>query len=137
MKTIHTYLNFDGNAREAMTFYQKCLGADLRIQTFKDAKRDAPRGAEDRVMHAHLQKGSSILMGSDVMPGMPFRQGSNFSVMVECENAAEIERLFKAFSESGKVTMPLADQFWGARFGMITDRFGVSWMFNCELPRKA
>lgn len=135
MKTIHTYLTFDGNAREAMTFYQKCLGAELHIQTFKDAKMEAPKGAEDRVIHARLQRGS-ILMASDTMPGVPFTQGINFSVIVDCENVVEIEKLFKAFAEGGKVTMPLQDQFWGDRFGMITDRFGVSWMFNCEMPKK-
>lgn len=137
MKAIQTYLNFDGDTREAMTFYQKCLDAELFLQTYSDAKLEPPPGAEDRVIHARVQKGSAILMASDTMPGTPYQQGNNFAVMVDCENTAEIEKLFAAFGVGGKVTMPLQDTFWGARFGMLTDRFGVAWMFNCDLPPKA
>ena len=76
-----------------------------------------------------------MLMASDTMPGMPYTQGNNVYVNVDCESVAEIERIFAAMSEGGKVTMPLADQFWGARFGMLVDKFGLHWMFNCELPK--
>ncbi len=69
------------------------------------------------------------------MPGMPFRQGNNFSVTVSCESLQEIERLFAALGEKGKVTMPLQDVFWGARFGMLTDQFGINWMFNFDMPK--
>jgi PhnB protein len=134
MKALITYLNFDGNAREAMTFYQRCLDAELTLQTFKDASMDAPPGAEDRLVHARLAKnGAVILMASDTMPGMPFVQGNNFSLSVDCDDVAEIDKLFQAMGEGGKVTMPLQDTFWGARFGMLTDKFGVNWMFNCQL----
>lgn len=136
MKSFITYLNFDGTAREAMTFYQKCLGAELEIQTFKDAKMDAPGGAENRVMHARLVKGSAVLMASDTMPGMAYKQGNNFSITIECDSVAEEEKLFNALGAGGKVTMPLQDTFWGARFGMLTDKFGINWMFNTELPKK-
>jgi PhnB protein len=136
MRAIIAYLNFDGNARDAMTFYAKCLGATLHLQSFKDAKVDAPKGGENRTIHARLEKGSAVLMASDTMPGMPFTQGNNFSVSIDCESIPETEKLFKAFGEGGKVTMPLQDTFWGARFGMLTDKFGVQWMFNCELPKK-
>jgi PhnB protein len=136
MKAFQPYLNFDGNTRDAMTFYQKCTGGELKIQTFGDVKAPGPPGSENRVMHAHLQKGSAVLMASDTMPGMPFTQGNNIWVNIDCDGVPEIEALFKAFSEGGKVIMPLADQFWGARFGMLTDKFGINWMFNCELPKK-
>jgi PhnB protein len=136
MKALSAYLNFDGDACDAMTFYQKCLDADLFLQTFRDAKVPAPKGAENRVVHARLQKGSAVLMASDTLPGMEYKRGNNFSVSIECGSIMEIETLFKAFSDGGKVTMPLQDTFWGARFGMITDKFGVSWMFNCELPKE-
>jgi PhnB protein len=88
-------------------------------------------------MHARLTKGSTpILMASDSPPHMPYRPGNNFSVSISCESAEEIDRLFTAFQEGGKVTMPLGDMFWGARFGMIEDRFGIRWMFNYELPKQ-
>ena len=87
-------------------------------------------------MHARLTKGQAVLMASDTTPGMPYQQGNNFSININCESLAEIERLFTAFSEKGKVTVPLQDTFWGARFGMLTDQFGVNWMFNFELSKK-
>ena len=137
MRAFHIYLNFDGNTREAMTFYQKCLDAKLSVQTFKDAKMNVPKGAEEGIVHARLEKGNAIIMASDTQPGMPFTQGNNFSISIDCESAAEIDKLFKAFSAGGKVTMPLQDTFWNARFGMLTDKFGVNWMFNYELPKKS
>jgi PhnB protein len=136
MKAFQPYLNFDGTARDAMTFYQKCTGGELTIQTFKDVGAKAPPGAENRVMHARLAKGPAVLMASDTMPGMPFTVGNNIWVSMDCDTVAEIEQLYKAFSEGGKVIMPLADQFWGARFGMLSDKFGINWMLNCELPKK-
>lgn len=137
MKQLATYLNFDGNCREAMTFYGKCLGADVQFSTFSEVPDETHRQMGDRIMHARLAKGSAVLMASDTLPGSPFVQGSNFSIAVECDSAEEIDRLFAAFSEEGAITMPLQDTFWGARFGMVTDQFGVRWMFNFELPKKA
>jgi len=135
MKAITNYLNFDGNTREAMTFYSQCLGTDLTVQTFKEAGIPGPPGSDDRVIHASLTKGPILLMASDTMPGAPFTQGNNFFVSVDCEGTEEIERLFNAFSDGGKVIMELQDTFWGARFGMLTDKYGIGWMFNHELPK--
>jgi PhnB protein len=137
MKEVTTYLNFDGNCRDAMTFYAKCLGADLHLMTMSETQPNVPPEAANRIMHASLTKGKPLLMASDTMPGMPFQQGANFAVCVDCENLEEIEKFFSAFGEKGKITMALQDTFWGARFGMITDQFGVNWMFNFELPKQA
>ena len=135
MKEINTYLNFDENCREAMTFYGKCLEAELQLTTFADMP-GSPKDASDRIMHARLAKGTAaLLMASDTMPGMPFQPGNNFSVAIQCESLAEIENLFTSLAEKGKVTMPLQDAMWGARFGMLTDQFGIHWMFNFELPK--
>lgn len=143
MKEIATYLTFDGNCRQAMTFYEKCLGADLHLMTFAEMPSDLPgeakgakdkKDAKDRIMHAKLTKGAAVLMASDTMPGMPFQQGNNFSVSINCESLQEIEKLFTALSEKGKVTMPLQDTFWGAHFGMLMDQFGIHWMFNFDKP---
>jgi PhnB protein len=139
MKEVNTYLNFDGNCREAMEFYKKCLGAELQLMPFSEGPADLlkeAKEAKDRIMHARLTKGSTLLMASDTMPGMPFQQGNNFSVSIQCESLPEIEKLFTAFGEKGKVTMPLQDQFWGARFGMLKDQFGIHWMFNFEHPKQ-
>lgn len=136
MKHITAYLNFDGNCREAMNFYQRCLGAELYVMPFSEAPGDFAKEAKDRIMHARLSKGAAILMASDTMPGTPFVPGNNFSVTVHCESLEEIEKLFSAFAENGKVTMPLQDMFWGARFGMINDQFGINWMFDFEKPKQ-
>jgi PhnB protein len=136
MNAIRPYLTFDGNAREAITFYQQCLGGELFVMTFGDAKMTGPKGTEDRLVHARITKGSAALMASDTMPGMPFTPGNNFSVTIDCESLDEIEKLFSAFSDGGKVTMPLQDTFWNSHFGMLTDRFGINWMFDFPLPAK-
>jgi PhnB protein len=132
MKEMTTYLNFDGQTREAMQFYQQCLGGNLRMSPFSEVKIDVPPEAKDRIVHAKLEAGSSTLMASDTLPGTPFQQGNNFHICLSCESAEETERLFTALGRNGKVTMPLQDMFWGARFGMVVDRYGVSWMFNYE-----
>jgi PhnB protein len=127
-----TYLHFDGNCRDAMKFYERCLGAELHMMPFAEAPGDIPKEAKDRIMHARLTKGSAVLMASDIMPGIPFQRGANFAISITTETLEETERLFAAFGEKGKVTMPLQDTFWGARFGMLTDQFGINWMFNFE-----
>ena len=137
MKAIVTYLNFDGNCREAMKFYQRCLGGELSIMPFSEAPGDFPKEAKDRVMHARVTKdGTTLLMASDTMPGSNFVQGTNFSISIDCQSAEETDRLFNAFSENGKITMPLQDAFWGARFGILRDQFGINWMFNFEKPKQ-
>jgi PhnB protein len=136
MKALNTYLNFDGNAREAMEFYKTCLGAKLDIMTFGDSPMQVPPGAEKRVMHARLLNGSLTLMASDTMPGMPFQSGTNFSLAIECDTPQEVDKLFAALSAGGKVIMPVQETFWANRFGMLTDKFGVNWMIDLEKPQQ-
>jgi PhnB protein len=133
MKSVITYLTFDGDCREAMKFYERCLGGQLHLMPFSEAPGDYPKDAKDRVMHATVMKdGVPVVMASDAMPGAPVQAGTNFSICLTPDSPEELERLFTAFSEKGKVTMPLQDTFWGARFGTLTDRFGINWMFNFE-----
>lgn len=136
MKEINPYLIFNGNCREAMTFYAKCLGAEVQMIPFSQAPVDTPKEAKDRIMHARLAKGAAVVMASDNMPGMPFQQGNNFSISVTLESVQEIDKVFAALSEKGKVTMPLQETFWAARFGMLTDRFGINWMCNLYKPQQ-
>jgi PhnB protein len=131
MKQINVYLTFDGNCREAMTFYAEALGAEITFHSFKDMPQ-CPGGAEDRIMHASVAKGAAVLMASDTMPGMPFTAGNNFSISVNSESAEEVDKLVAALGAGGKITMPPQDMFWGAYFGMLTDKFGLQWMFNFD-----
>jgi PhnB protein len=136
MKDFVTYLNFDGNCREVMTFYAKCLGGELTLMPFSEMPGSHPPEAKDRIAHARVTKGSTpVLMASDTMPGSPFHPAAGFSISVNCESPHEIDGLFTALGEGGKVGMPLANQFWGARFGMLTDKFGIHWMLSYELPK--
>ncbi len=132
MKRTNTYLTFDGNCAQAMKFYQKCLGGQLQMLPFSEMPGEAPKSAKDRIMHAKLTNEGSIWMASDTMPGMPFKQGNNFSISIECDSVQELDRLFAALSDGGKATMPPQQTFWAQRFGMLTDRFGVNWMLDVE-----
>ena len=135
MRQINAYLNFDGNCRDAMSFYAQCFGANLDVMPFSEMPGTRPEGTEHRVMHAAISKGGSVLlMASDTAPG-DFTQGNNFWLNVQCDTTDELERLFTVLGEGGAVKMPLHDAFWGSRFGMLTDRYGVNWMFNCELKQ--
>jgi PhnB protein len=105
-----------------MKFYEKCLGAELELTTFGLMSGNAPKEAQDRIMHARLSNGSTLLMASDLMPGMPYNPGSNISIAIQCDSLLEIERMFTKLSENGSVTMPPAETSWAARFGMLRDR---------------
>jgi PhnB protein len=95
-----------------------------------------PEGAGELILHARLTTGGAVLMASDAMPGMPVHVGNNFWVALKCESADETEKLFGAFSEGAqKIVMPPQETFWASRFGMLTDKFGVNWMFNFEKAR--
>jgi PhnB protein len=135
MNALVPYLNFDGNCRDAMTFYKTCLGADLHLITLGEMDAKTPDAIKDRIMHARLSKGPVALMASDIMPEMPFQKGTNFSVSVHPESVEEIERVWKAFIDGATIQQELADAPWGARFGMLVDKFGVRWMFNYEYPK--
>ena len=136
MKEMNAYLTFDGTCREAMKFYAKCTGGELNLMTFSEAPGNFPAEAKDRIMHARLAKGGAVIMASDSMPGQPHIVGNYVWVAIKCESAEETEKLFAAFSENGKVVMPVGETFWAVRFGMLTDQFGVNWMFNFEKPRQ-
>ena len=137
MKSVTTYLNFNGACRPAMTFYTECLGGELELVPVSDEQGQPSKDPSARIMHSRVTKnGTTLLMGSDILPGSKFHLGNNFSVSIDCEDIAEIERLFAALLlQRGKVIQPLADAPWGARFGMLIDQFSTQWMLNCDLRK--
>ena len=137
MKELTTYLIFNGNCRQAMQFYAKCLNAELHMMSFGESPGEIPKEAKDRVMHARLAKGAAVVMASDNMPGMAFQQGDNFSIAVTCDNVDETDRIFNALADQGKIKMPLQETFWAFRFGMLTDQFGINWMVTFNKPAQA
>jgi PhnB protein len=130
---IQPYLFFDGRCEEAIKFYRKALGAEVSMLVrIKDSPEPpqpgmCPPGSENKVMHAAFRVGETTLMASDGRcSGKPVFQG--FSLSLTAPNEAEAERLFAALGDGGQVQMPLAKTFFSPRFGMVADRFGVSWM---------
>jgi PhnB protein len=143
MASINAYLNFDGKTEEAFNFYKSVFGGEFTtFQRFKETPQAGEVSPEEgeRVMHVALPIGNTVLMGSDVIEkygnGTPFKRGDDFSLSIVVESKEEADKLFNGLSEGGKVTMPLADTFWGAYFGMWTDKFGVNWMVNYDKPKE-
>ena len=96
MKQLNAYLTFEGNCREAMTFYAKCLGAELHLSTFGESNPNAPPETKDRIMHSQVSKGPAVLMASDNIPGRPLKAGDNISVAIQCDSQPEIDGIFAA-----------------------------------------
>ncbi|WP_422085066.1 MULTISPECIES: VOC family protein [Variovorax] len=137
MSPINAYLTFDGNAAEAMRFYEKTLGGKMQMMmTMGEAPgaEQFPPGAADRIMHAALAYGDGLLMASDSMPGMAYEGMKGFGVALTLDTVPEAQRVFDAFAEGGKVTMPFGPTFWVEGFGMVTDRFGTPWLVNGGKP---
>ncbi len=127
---LNPYLNFDGNAREAMEFYHSVLGGDLTIHTF--GEYGGGEGVDpEGVMHAMLQSPSGFtLMASDAPPGMELQSGGSISLSLSGDDEAELRGYWEKLSVSGATIMPLEPQMWGDTFGMCVDGFGMSWMVN-------
>jgi PhnB protein len=139
---VQPYLFFDGRAEEAAEYYRTTLGAEVvALMRFKDSPEPhapgmIPEGAENKVMHMSLRIGESTFMGSDGRcMGQPLFQG--FALSLTVPDAARAERLFAVLSEGGKVQMPLGKTFFSASFGMVADRFGVSWMIYVDPEKPA
>jgi PhnB protein len=127
---LNPYLNFNGNARQALEFYADIFGGELNLTTFADfGMKDSPQA--DRIMHGHLQtEAGYTIMGADTPPGMEFQGMHGFGVSVSGDDADLLRGYWQKLSEGGNVTMPLEKQAWGDEFGMCTDRFGVPWLVN-------
>jgi len=127
------YLFFDGRCEEALDFYKAKLGAKVEaMMRFSEAPASekgamVPPGSENKVMHANFRIGDSVLMASDGRcQGHPHFDG--FALSLNAANESEAERLFGALSDGGQVQLPLSKTFFSPRFGMVSDRFGVTWM---------
>jgi PhnB protein len=132
MKLI-PYLHFAGNAREVLNFYKNALGGDIvQLGTYGESPMPTDEDYKDKVMHARFVFDGNMIMVSDVFKGQPVSTNGNIQLSVDVDNESKLDEVFNKMAEGGRVTMPLADQFWGAKFGMLQDKFGVSWMFNCE-----
>jgi PhnB protein len=135
MAKLNPYLNFDGTAEEAFTFYQSVFGGEF-VGAYKMEKAPGTENLSDeeknRMMHISLRIGGDLLMASDIVPsfGQTLTVGNNNYISVFPESKEEADRIFNGLSQGGTVEMPMEDQFWGDYFGSFQDKFGVYWMIN-------
>jgi PhnB protein len=134
MKQINPYLTFNGNCREAMNFYQECLGGELFLQTIGESPMSEmmPPEMKDSLLHATLTNGNVIIMGSDMVDNKGLIRGNAMSMMLNCSNETEIRETYDKLASGGEATHPLEDTFWNALFGGLTDKFGNRWLLNFD-----
>jgi PhnB protein len=138
MAQIDSYLTFSGNCREAMTFYQECLGGEVVFQTVGESplSEKMPKQMKDCILHATLTKGDLVLMGSDMVPQSGLVKGNSVSLSINCDSEEEIKTFYKKLSKGGNADHSLEDTFWGALFGDLTDKFGNHWLLNYNRTQK-
>jgi PhnB protein len=130
---LNPYLNFNGNARQALEFYTSVFGGNLTLNTFADF---GGQGTDtDRIMHGQLQTDAGYtIMAADVTSDMTYQPMAGFSVSLSGDDADTLRGYFEKLSAGGTTTMPLAKQVWGDEFGMCIDQFGTSWLVNISQP---
>jgi PhnB protein len=128
---INAYLTFDQQCREAMGFYQSCLGGTLSIQTVEESPMAAqwPAHVRDHVLHASLVKDGLVLLASDMAPQEGLVRGNTISLALNCSSEEEIDRYFTRLAEGGRVTHPL-HRFFDGMIGALTDRYGMNWVLK-------
>jgi PhnB protein len=131
---VSPYLSFKGECEAAFKFYEQCLGGTLGT-VFRYAGTpfadQVPADWHDKVMHVSLTLGGMVLMGADVAPNR-YEAPKGFSLSIQISRIADAERIFSELSRNGTTVTPLEKTFWAARFGVVVDRFGVTWLINCE-----
>jgi PhnB protein len=132
---LNPYISFNGNAREAMGFYATVFGGEPQLMTFSTYEQE-PSPLSDKIMHGSLETPSGFaLMGADTPPGGgEFERGNAMSVSVSGDDDAELHGYFDKLADGGNITVPLEKQMWGDVFGMVTDKFGITWLVNIAEP---
>ena len=128
---LNPYLNFRGQAKEAIEFYRSVFGGEVTSSTFAEGGMPGDPAEADQIMHAQLETPAGFtLMASDVPGSMPFSTGSNISVSLSGDAVAELTGYWEKLSDGATIDQPLTQAPWGDTFGMLVDRFGVSWLVN-------
>jgi PhnB protein len=136
MLGVKPYISFKGNCEEAISFYTDKLGAELLFMQRYGESPMAGKGPDEMIMHCSIKIGDSVIMACDNVfeDTNPTTIGNNITLAVGTNDVAQAERAFDQMSESATIIMPLQETFWAERFGMLTDKFGINWMFNCDKP---
>lgn len=129
------YLMFNGNCEEALNFYATTIGGEIKnLSRYEGSPAEAMSDDKRKVMHAAFEGNGISFMASDGSLE-PVANLGNIHLCIDFKDIRAMENVFNALGESGNITMPLQDTFWGARFGMLTDKFGINWMFNCDIEK--
>ena len=132
---LNPYISFDGNAREAMEYYEGVFGGTLTLNTFGEYGQPDSSIA-NKIMHGNLETDRGFtLMGADTPPGAEYNPGNNIAVSLSGDDSDELRGYWAKLSDGGTVSVPLEKQMWGDEFGMCADRFGVTWMVNIGQPQ--
>lgn len=127
------YLHFAGNAEEVLNFYKDALSGEIvALNRYGQSPMPCDEDYKDKIIHSRLQFDGNLIMISDTFKGNTVSTKGNIQLSIEMDNEESTHSVFAKMSEGGRVTMPLQKQFWGATFGMLEDKFGVGWMFNCD-----
>jgi PhnB protein len=127
------YLHFNGEAEEALHFYKDVFNGEIIVLSrYADSPMQVEEDWKNKIVHARLKFDDNLIMISDSHNGQLASKEGNIQLSVEVDDEKKIEEVFNKLAEGGKITLPLAKQFWGATFGMLQDKFGVNWMFNHE-----
>lgn len=132
MAQLNPYLSFSNNCREAMNFYKDSLGGELVLQTVSELPEMAaqmPPEMKDSIMHSVLTSGDIVIMASDLNRENPV-EGNTVHLCIQCKTENELNTFFSNLSKGGKITEPISDMPWGAKFGSLIDKFGKYWLFN-------
>ena len=131
---VNPYLYFSGNCEEALSFYEKALGAKgLTKMKHSETPMNGDPAWADKIIHARMEIGGLMVMASDTPP-VHYHNPQGFSLTITTKEPAEAEKIFAALSEGGSVGMPMQETFWAQRFAMLKDKFGTNWMISCEKP---
>lgn len=134
MLGVNPYISFNGNCSEAIEFYKSALNADVLFSQTYGESPAAGMGAADNIMHCTLKVGDSpIMMCDNPRPGPAV--GGNISLAIGLDDPQRAKQLFDNLAQGGTVKMPLEKTFWAEAFGMVTDKFGINWMINCDAPK--
>jgi PhnB protein len=132
---LEPYLFFDGNCEEALAFYKGVFDGEVTsLNRFEGSPLESqlPPAYKTKIMHANFKAATLRFMASDVIPGAPRPEGSRIALSLGTSDAKAAEKTFTKLAQGGAITMPFQDTFWGAKFGMVIDTFGIEWMINCE-----
>lgn len=131
MTQVHAYIHFNGQCREALAFYQQCLGGELNLQKISESPMAAqmPSQKSGHILHGSLVSNAIVIMGSDISSAH-FIQGNNINLCLQCSSREEMEKYFEALSKAGTVKTPVHQTFRGASYGECTDRYGINWIIN-------